>query len=88
MNKYYILNINPQASSDWDLCVLRNPITGDRPDLTNEIAQILNKQAGSYLVRVSLQVEVLEQKIEQPISKVDLPIVKRNRVTKVEKVAC
>jgi len=88
MNKHYILNLNPQANSDWDRCVLRNPITGDRPDLTMEIAQALNNQPGSYLVKVSLQVEVLEQNIDQPISKVSFPVVKRSQAKKVEKLVC
>ena len=63
MDRHYILNLNPQASHDWDRCVLRNPITGDRPDLTAEIAKQLQNQAGSYLIKVSLQVEVLEQNL-------------------------
>ena len=83
MNKHYILNLNPQANSDWDRCVLRNPITGDRPNLTMEIAKALNNQGGSYPIKVSLQIEVLEQQINQPIHTVDLPIVKQNQVTKV-----
>ena len=63
MDRHYILNLNPQASHDWDRCVLRNPITGDRPDFTAEIAKTLQNQEGSYLIKVSLRVEVLEQNL-------------------------
>jgi len=61
MKQHYILNFNPQANSEWDRCVLRNPITGERPNLTTEIGSAVNNQAGSYLIKVTLQVEILEQ---------------------------
>jgi hypothetical protein len=61
MNQHYILNLNPQADSDWDRRVLRNPLSGERPDLTAEIAKAVKNKPGSYLIKVSLQVEVLEQ---------------------------
>ena len=60
MNNYYILSINSQADYEWDRCVLRNPITGQRPDLTQEIAESIGKQPGSHLVKVSINVEILE----------------------------
>ncbi len=69
MDNYYILSINSQADYEWDRCVLRNPITGQRPDLTQEITQCLacgetaesiGKQPGSHLVKVSINVEILE----------------------------
>jgi hypothetical protein len=63
MNKYYILNLDPQATHEWDRCVLRNPLTGARPDLNEEIAQEIDSQAGSYLIKVNLQIEILEQGI-------------------------
>lgn len=61
MNKHYILAIDPQAHHEWDRCVLRNPMTGERPSLDLEIANAVSNQAGSYLVRVSINVEILEQ---------------------------
>jgi hypothetical protein len=61
MKKHYLLNINPQASHEWDRCVLRNPITGERPDLVAAISQAVGQQAGSYLISVTIDVEVLEQ---------------------------
>jgi hypothetical protein len=63
MNKYYILNLDPQANHEWDRCVLRNPITGARPDLNEEVAKVIDAQAGSYLIKVSLQIEILEQSL-------------------------
>lgn len=61
MNKYYILNLDPQATHEWDRCILRNPITGARPDFQEEVAQIMDGQPGSYLIRVNLQIEILEK---------------------------
>lgn len=60
MNSHYILQLDPQANFEWDRCILRNPLTGERPDLTSEIAKAVNNRAGSYLVRVNLEVEILE----------------------------
>ncbi|BAU67246.1 hypothetical protein STA3757_46570 [Stanieria sp. NIES-3757] len=63
MKKHYLLHLNPHASHEWDRCVLRNPLTGERPDLVEEISQAIAKAkgAGSYLISVSIDVEVLEQ---------------------------
>ncbi|AFZ34251.1 hypothetical protein Sta7437_0656 [Stanieria cyanosphaera PCC 7437] len=61
MKKHYLLHLNPHASHEWDRCVLRNPLTGERPDLVEEISQAVAKGAGSYLISVSIDVEVLEQ---------------------------
>ena len=61
MNQHYILQLDPHAEFDWDRCILRNPLTGERPDFTAAIAEAVNHQAGSYLVKVSLQVEILQQ---------------------------
>ena len=63
MNQHYILNINPQANHEWDRCVLRNPITGERPDLQNAIADAVQNQPGSYLIKVSINVEILEKTV-------------------------
>ena len=81
MDKHYILNLDPQAKSDWDRCVLRNPLTGERPDLTEAIAEAVNNQAGSYLVKVSLQVEILEQGTNFPYKAVELPKAKKSLIT-------
>lgn len=60
MNSHYILQLDPQAEFEWDRCILRNPLTGERPDLTAAIAKAVNNRAGSYLVKVDVQVEILE----------------------------
>lgn len=60
MKKYYILNLDPQAIHEWDRCVLRNPMTGARPDLNQEVAKVIDGQAGSYLIKVNLEIEILE----------------------------
>lgn len=62
MTKHYVLSINPQAQYDWEQCVLRNPITGERPDWTALVAEAVNNQPGAYLVSVNIEVQVLEQR--------------------------
>ena len=61
MTKHYVLSINPQAQYDWDKCVLRNPITGERPDFTALIAEAVDNQPGAYLLSVNIEVQMLEQ---------------------------
>lgn len=61
MNKHYILQLNPNASHDWDRCTLRDALTGGRPDLARLIAEAVGEQAGSYLVAVNIEVQVLQQ---------------------------
>ena len=72
MNQHYILQLNPQAEFDWDRCILRNPLTGERPDLKAAIAEAVNHRTGSYLIKVSLEVEILEQGAIAPKT-VELP---------------
>lgn len=60
MKKHYVLSINSQAEHDWDKCVIRNPITGERPDLNSAIAQAIGNQPGSYLISLQIEVEILE----------------------------
>lgn len=72
MDKYYILNLDPQATHEWDRCVLRNPMTGARPDLNEEVARVIDGQAGSYLIKVKLEIEVLEQNLKSQSKTVEL----------------
>lgn len=61
MRKHYVLSINSQAEHDWDKCIMRNPITGERPDLNRAIAQAIGNQPGSYLISLQIEVEILEK---------------------------
>ena len=61
MRKHYVLSINSHAQHDWDKCIIRNPITGEHPDLKGAIAQAIGNQPGSYLISVQIEVEVLEK---------------------------
>jgi hypothetical protein len=88
MNKHYILNLNPEARADWERCILRNPITGEHPDLTAEIAKVLNNQAGSYLIKVNLQVEILEQNLPNRSNAVELPTGKNSALINQNRLAC
>ena len=72
MDKYYILNLDPQAVHEWDRCVLRNPMTGARPDLNEEVARLVDGREGSYLIKVNLQIEILEQNLKTQSKTVEL----------------
>ncbi len=61
MTKHYILSLNPTAKHDWDRCILRDPITGKRPELAKLIAEAIGAEPGAYLVSVNIEVKVLEQ---------------------------
>jgi hypothetical protein len=61
MTKHCILNFNPQAEYEWDRCVLKNPLTGERLDLTDAIAEAMGREAGSYLISVNIEVRVLDK---------------------------
>ncbi len=73
--EHYILNLNPQAESSWDRCVLRNPLTGERPNLEAAIAKAVGDRAGSYLINVNIDVRVLQSGEPIPTAKntVELP---------------
>jgi hypothetical protein len=60
MIKHYILNLNPIAKHEWDRCILRDPLTAKRPDIAKLIAEAVGADAGSYLVSVNIEVQVLE----------------------------
>jgi len=61
MTKHYILSLNPTAKHDWDRSILRDPITGKRPELAKLIADAIGAEPGAYLVSVDIEVKVLEQ---------------------------
>ena len=78
MTKHYVLSVNPSAEYDWDRCTLRDPITAERPELAQLVADAVGKQTGSYLVSVNIEIKVLEQApIPQPkpvvLSKAEMP---------------
>ncbi|MEC4985808.1 MAG: hypothetical protein SAJ37_11600 [Oscillatoria sp. PMC 1068.18] len=69
MIKHYVLSINPHPEYEWDRHNLRDPLSGQRPDLAALVAAEIEKIPGSYLVSVNLEVTVLEQ---APVSKSEL----------------
>lgn len=81
--EHYILNLNPQADSSWDRCVLRNPLTGERPDLTAAIAKAVGNKTGSYLISVEIDVRVLQSGDPIPTAKntVELPKIGNQKQT-------
>ncbi|MEA5583394.1 hypothetical protein VB620_18860 [Nodularia harveyana UHCC-0300] len=78
MMKHYILNLNPTAKHEWDRCTLRDPLTAKRPDIPQLIAEAIGSNAGSYLVSVNIQVEVLEQAAASPSEQLSLPFSELN----------
>ncbi len=61
MKKHYILSLNPTAKHEWDRCILRDPLTAKRPEISKLIAEAVCADTGSYLVSVNIDIEVLEQ---------------------------
>jgi hypothetical protein len=61
MTKHYILSINPNAEYDWDRYILRDPLTAARPDFASLIAEAVGDETASYLVAVTIEVQVLEK---------------------------
>jgi hypothetical protein len=61
MTKHYVLSLDPTAKYDWDRCTLRDPITAERPELAELVAEAVGKQSGSYLVSINIEVKVLEK---------------------------
>ncbi|MEO0013021.1 MAG: hypothetical protein RLZZ535_1410 [Cyanobacteriota bacterium] len=87
MNKYYILNLDPQATHEWDRCVLRNPMTGARPDLNAEVAKAIDAEAGAYLIKVNLEIEILDQSITPGGKTFELPAVKNATIIAKHRLA-
>lgn len=85
MKKHYVLSINSQAEHDWDKCIIRNPITGERPDLNKAIAEAIDNQPGSYLISVQIEVEVLE-KVASSSPNSNLEIARNKKESKSVKV--
>ncbi|MEA5571577.1 hypothetical protein [Calothrix sp. UHCC 0171] len=61
MMKHYILSLNPTAKHEWDRCILRDPLTAKRPEIAKMIADAVGADAGSYLVSVNIEIQVLEK---------------------------
>jgi len=61
MTKHYILSLDPLAKYDWERCTLRDPITAEHPALAELVAKAVGDRAGSYLVAVKIDVQVLEE---------------------------
>jgi len=74
MIKHYILSLNPMAKHDWDRCILRDPLTAKRPDISKLIAEAVGADTGSYLVSVNIQVQVLEEAAVPHIEQLSLNI--------------
>jgi hypothetical protein len=87
MNKYYILNLDPQATHEWDRCVLRNPMTGARPDLNAEVAKAIDAEAGAYLIKVNLEIEILDQSKTPGGNTVELPGIKNATIIAKHRLA-
>jgi len=61
MIKYYILSLNPTAKHEWDRCIIRDPLTGKRPDIAKLISEAIGTDTGNYLVSVNIEVTVLQE---------------------------
>ncbi len=61
MVKHFILSINPTAKHEWDRCILRDVLSSKRPDIAKLIAEEVDADGGNYLIRVNIDIEVLQQ---------------------------
>ncbi|MDX2229880.1 MAG: hypothetical protein NW220_09595 [Leptolyngbyaceae cyanobacterium bins.349] len=61
MTKHFILSLDPMAKYEWERCTLRDPITAEHPALADLVAKAVGDRAGSYLVAVRIEVQVLEE---------------------------
>ncbi len=61
MTKHYILSLDPAAKYEWERCTLRDPITAEHPALADLVAKAVGDRAGSYLVAIHIDVQVLEE---------------------------
>jgi len=61
MTKHYILSLDPTAKYEWERCTLRDPITAEHPALAELVAKAIGDRAGSYLVAININVQVLEE---------------------------
>lgn len=87
MIKHYILNLNPTAQHEWDRCILRDPLTAKRPDISQLIAEAVGNETGSYLVSVNIEVQVLEQAVAPPSEQLSRPFPEINISSKMQEVA-
>ncbi|CEJ46844.1 hypothetical protein [Umezakia ovalisporum] len=87
MMKHYILNLNPAAKHEWDRCILRDPLTGKRPDIAQLIAEAVSTDSGSYLVSVNIEVQILEQAAAAPCEQLSLPLPEVNIPSQLREVA-
>ena len=78
MIKHYILTVNPHSQNEWDKLILRNPITGETPDLAEIIAESVEGKPGAYLVAVNLEVKVLEESQSNYTKLLSLDLAKEN----------
>ncbi len=87
MIKHYILSLNPTAKHDWDRCILRDPLTAKRPDISKLIAEAVGADTGSYLVSVNIEVQVLEQATVPHIEQLSLNISELTEKSQLREVA-
>jgi hypothetical protein len=87
MIKHYILSLNPTAKHDWDRCILRDPLTAKRPDISKLIAEAVGADTGSYLVSVNIEVQVLEQATVPHIEQLSLNISEVTEKSQLREVA-
>lgn len=76
ITKHFILSLDPTAKHEWDRCTLRNPLTAEHPDLPSLVAEAVGEEAGSYLVAITLEVQVLDRASVLPPQRIviDVPV--------------
>jgi hypothetical protein len=58
--QHIVLTVNPDAEDSWDRLSIRDSITFETPDLRKILGQ-LHQQPGSYLLKVTIESEIVEK---------------------------
>ena len=87
MMKHYILNLNPTAKQEWDRCIIRDPLTGKRPDIAKLISEAVGAETGSYLVSVNIEVTVLQEAPAPLPEQLSLPFPEANTASMLREAA-
>lgn len=66
MTAHYVLRLNPTHPSPYQQKGLVNPLTHDRPELVDLVAEAIGQVSGNHLVKVTVQVEIIDSRMIEP----------------------
>jgi hypothetical protein len=63
---HYVLTLNPSAPAEHQRLKLNDPLTYNRPDLADLVANAIAQVPGTHLVKVTVQVEIIQSEPIEP----------------------